>query len=284
MVTAREFRRRLRPPCRPARGRSRRPGRAGALLDIRRRPFRLAGQRGANRRDQRRDPGLDLGQFRFDRAHRRRVAVASADCSATWRIFGVKRSVSMLATSNRAASASPIRSSSHARSAAQSAGWTSAGLAVLASSALRRPIWAQREASGVSIRRISTSSALPLAAPQADWRPIHGPADRWCRQSEGRAARWPDTRPAAPARFDQLVQASSRSTISTGAAFPAYGVPRRGSVGRLASLLTGCGTGGSSNAGGSKRFRPVLGQRRNGQREANSGRADERLLSSRHWR
>ena len=58
-----------------------------------------------------------------------------------------------------------MRSNSHARSAAQSVGFTSDGLAALASSALRSPIWPQRDANGVSIRRINISSALPLAAP-----------------------------------------------------------------------------------------------------------------------
>jgi len=91
--------------------------------------------------------------------------LASADCRATWLIFGVKRLLSTLAISSLAASASPIRSNSHARSAAQSAGSTSAGLYALANRALRRPMCAQREASGASIRRINISSDLPLAPP-----------------------------------------------------------------------------------------------------------------------
>ena len=81
-------------------------------------------------------------------------------------IFGVKRSVSTPATSIRAASASPMRSSSHARSATQSTGFTWRGARGLASNASRSAICAQREASGVSIRRIRVDRNAPLAPPQ----------------------------------------------------------------------------------------------------------------------
>ena len=77
------------------------------------------------------------------------VALCTAAC-----IFGVKRSVSTPAISMRAASASPTPSNSHARSW-PSTGWTSRGAVTLASKACRRAICAQREAIGVSIRRIS---------------------------------------------------------------------------------------------------------------------------------
>src|SRR6476620_4375318 len=92
-------------------------------------------------------------------------AFASALCTATCTIFGVNLSVLTPATSIRPASASPIRSSSQARSAAQSTGLTSRGARTLASSASRSAICAQREANGVSIRRISVDRNVPLASP-----------------------------------------------------------------------------------------------------------------------
>ncbi len=91
-------------------------------------------------------------------------ALASALCTATWTILGVKRSVSTPATSIRAASASPIRNSSQARSATQSTGFTSRGDRTRASNASRSAICAQRDASGTSMRRISVERKAPLAA------------------------------------------------------------------------------------------------------------------------
>jgi len=82
-------------------------------------------------------------------------ALASALCRATCTIFGVKRSVSIPETSIRAASASPIRSSSQARLAVQSTGLMSRGARTFASSASRSAMCSQREASGVFIRCIS---------------------------------------------------------------------------------------------------------------------------------
>ena len=92
-------------------------------------------------------------------------ALASALCTATCVIFGVKRSVSTPATSIRAASASPIRSSNQARSATQSTGFTSPGACAFARSASRSAICAQREAIGVAICRIRTERKTPLDAP-----------------------------------------------------------------------------------------------------------------------
>ncbi len=94
-------------------------------------------------------------------------ALASALWTPTCTIFGVNRSVSTPATSIRAPSASPMRSSSQARSATQSAGWTSVGAGNCVSSALRTRICAQREAKGTSVRRIRADRNLPLARPQA---------------------------------------------------------------------------------------------------------------------
>ena len=59
-----------------------------------------------------------------------------------------------------------MRSSSQARSATQSTGLTWRGASALASSASRSAICAQREASGVSIRRIRLDRKAPLAPPQ----------------------------------------------------------------------------------------------------------------------
>ena len=93
-------------------------------------------------------------------------ALASADWTATCTILGVKRSVSTPSTSIRAASASPMRRSSQERSATQSTGSTSRGARALASSASRSAICVQRDASGVSMRRIRVERNAPLEPPQ----------------------------------------------------------------------------------------------------------------------
>ena len=93
-------------------------------------------------------------------------ALASALWTATWVIFGVKWSVSSPLTSIRAASASPMRRSSHDRSATQSAGFTSRGARAFARSVSRSAMCAQREAIGVSIRRMRVERNTPLAPPQ----------------------------------------------------------------------------------------------------------------------
>jgi hypothetical protein len=94
-------------------------------------------------------------------------AVANATCAATAYILGVKRSTSTAWTSIRAASASPMRKSSQARSAIQSAGLTPAGVSSRETSARLSMIEAQREAIGASTRRISTERYRPCAVPNA---------------------------------------------------------------------------------------------------------------------
>ena len=128
--------------------------------------LRLAGQRRAHRVDQRRRCALrpcrcppEAGTAPPDRRWPARSA------PPTWNIFGVKRSTSTPDTIIRAASASPIRSSSQARSAAQSTGLMLRGAAASASKALRSAICAQRDAIGVSIRRIRVPRNAPLAPP-----------------------------------------------------------------------------------------------------------------------
>src|SRR4029079_3643672 len=91
--------------------------------------------------------------------------LASALWTATWTIFGVKRSASTAAMSSRAASASPKRNRSQARSATQSTGFTFGGEADFASSASRIAICAQRDAMGVRIRRIRVDRNGPSAVP-----------------------------------------------------------------------------------------------------------------------
>ena len=124
-------------------------------------------------------------------------ALASALWTPTCVIFGVKRSASTPATSIRAASASPSRSSSQARSATQSTGLTFAGACSFASSASRSAICAQREASGVSIRRIRLDRNAPLAAAPRIAGRVRPRLEIGSRPSRSRAVPSRDIRPAA---------------------------------------------------------------------------------------
>ena len=200
---ARRYRRRRRPPCRPARGRSppTRPRRRAGSMSAAARSDSPASE-AQIAVDQRRDPRLDLGKPGFDRAQRRRVAVGQRrPAAATWTILGVKRSVSTLATSSRAASASPSRSSSQARSATQSAGWTSAGAGGLREQRVAQPDLrpARRE------RRRRCGAAGPTGTCRCRAPRPRAEAERRrvaaSRPAPGRGGGRRDIRPAAAARL-----------------------------------------------------------------------------------
>ena len=101
---------------------------------------RIAGHRRTDGIDQRSDARLTSPRLLRSGHKAAGSAPAKALCAAIWVSFGVKSATSTSDTSILAASASPIRSSSHARSATQSAGWTPNGVGALARSALRRAI------------------------------------------------------------------------------------------------------------------------------------------------
>ena len=144
--------------------------------------------------------------------------LASALCTATWRIFGVK-SVDVDARRPAAAraSASPIRSSSQARSAAQSAGLTSARRRRLGKQRVAqpdmRPARGQRRIHPPHQRSPGTCrSPRPTAARQARSRRDRAsrPARGSRRASSGYSTGGAGSRPASARRVPR-----AQSTIST---------------------------------------------------------------------
>ena len=190
---------------------------APRLVDHRAAAFRLAGKRGAHRLDQRAgSPGSTLRMPSSSGHSAGGSALASALCTATWTIFGVKRSVSTPATSIRAASASPIRSSSQARSATQSTGidvrrrvrpWRAARRAArYAPSATRAacPSAASGSTGTRRSRRPTASAPRPSVC-----------AGRARRRSTGRAAPSRDIRPAGAAGKRRCRRRFAADTSST---------------------------------------------------------------------
>ncbi len=96
-------------------------------------------------------------------------AVAKAAWTATVNMRGVNWSTSTAWTSIRALSASPIRSSSQARSAIQSTSLTCGGAEASESKARRRRIEVQRDGKGALSRPMRPLRKRPLALPKAPW-------------------------------------------------------------------------------------------------------------------
>ena len=174
-------------------------------------------------------------------------AFANALCTATCIIFGVKRLVSTPATSKRAASASPRRRRSHARSATQSTGFTARGARTLARSASRNAICAQREATGESIRRIRVDRKTPLAAP-------HGSAPRPSR-SGSRLPTTPGSRRAQPGYSTggggggRLRFATSSTAVSSDGVSPPASCVGVGCAVAGVTVLAGTWAGAAAGAG-----------------------------------
>ena len=227
------------------------PAAAARIVDLRRRGFRLAGSdahiASTSWRDVRivsADAVLRAGTAPAG------SALASALCTPTWNILGVKRSTSTPATSIRAASASPIRSSSQARSAAQSTGLTSRG-------ARARPAAHCAARYAPSATRAACPSAASASRGRPRWRRAtasrRGRADRIEPPDDPRVAPRvsPDIRPAAAAaaRLDARLTNSTRALVCSRAA----------ALGRDAS--TACGAPSARRRGGGAPVR-IAGSRR----------------------
>ena len=169
------------------------------VVDLRRRALRLARKRRAHRLHQRRTPGSYLRMPSSIGHSAAGSALASALCTPTWTILGVKRSVSTPATSMRAASASPSRSSSQARSATQSTGLTPRGARTLASKRVaQRDMRPARRDRRIHPPHQGRQESAARVAPRHRRRGPRRPG-RARRRPKGRAAPSPDIRPAAAA-------------------------------------------------------------------------------------